>query len=108
MVEHSDDDRLTLGQLATWANMMPAELRALEAKGVIHRSDDLFPAGETMSALADNAEAELAALKVGYRLSFKGYVMVVWEAPAKALKRFRRGFEYAVGSLLNRIGARHK
>ena len=61
MINHpDDDDRLTLGELSIRAKRPVHELQKHEANGVIHRSDDdLFPALESIKALA---EARIAAM----------------------------------------------
>jgi hypothetical protein len=102
MVDYPDDARLTTGELGAWTENTADEIRRLEREGVIRRGPDgLFPLLPTIRAMADCREAELAWFKAHYRLSLKGWAMLIWGAPARGLSRLRHRFEYGAGRLLN-------
>jgi hypothetical protein len=86
MRTYSDEARLTLGELSVWTRTPTSELQAVERCGVIARGPDgLFPILETTNRLADYLEAENARFRAGHRLTSKGWVMLLWEGPARAL-----------------------
>ncbi len=104
MTEYDDNARLTLAELATWSEQPVAEIQRLERKGVIVRGpDDLYTLGPTIKAMAEDAEAEEAALRRRYRRTAKGWFMLIFRAPSYVLGRLWRGFEKALGRLLLRI-----
>jgi hypothetical protein len=87
-VHHDEGARLTLGELCDWAQQSPAYVRELEAKGAIARdANGLFELSPTISAMADHAEAELAALKAGYRLTWVGLFRELASWPEYWFKR---------------------
>jgi hypothetical protein len=85
-LNYPEDARLTFAELSEWVLTPADELRQLERLGVIERGPDgLFPILETTNHLADYLEAENARFRAGHRLTAKGWIMLFWEGPARAL-----------------------
>lgn len=103
-VDYPDDARLTFGELAQWSENAVSEIWRLEELGVIARDQHgLFPLLPTIRAMADFREAELAWLRAHSRRTARGWAMLVWRSPSRALGWLRRGFEYVTGDILIRI-----
>jgi hypothetical protein len=95
---YPEDARLTLDELSEWSETPADELLQLERRGVIDRGPDgLFPILETTNRLTSHLEAWNAHFRATHIRTPKGWALLLWEAPGKALDRALAAIRRKVG-----------
>ena len=93
MRTYPEDARLTLAELAEWSETPADELLELERRGVIERGPDgLFPILETTNRMTKNIEAWNAHFRATHIRTPRGWALLLWEAPGKALDKAWAGY----------------
>jgi hypothetical protein len=90
---YPEDARLTLAELSEWVLTPGDELLHLERRGVIERDEDgLYPIMSTTNRITAHIEAECAHFRATHIRTPKGWALLLWEAPGKALDRVLAAF----------------